>query len=66
MAKLNMIHGLFEVVDGIYQARGYDLSVMSIIRSNTGYIVLDPFVSRRRSVERFSLLRRAYGHHRDL
>ena len=45
MAKLNMIHGLFEVVDGIYQARGYDLSVMSIIRSNTGYIVVDPFVS---------------------
>ena len=45
MAKLNMLHGLFEVVDGIYQARGYDLSVMSIIRSNTGYIVVDPFVS---------------------
>ena len=36
MAKLNMIHGLFEVVDGIWQVRGYDLSVMSIIRTNTG------------------------------
>jgi alkyl sulfatase BDS1-like metallo-beta-lactamase superfamily hydrolase len=45
MAKLNMIHGLFEVVDGIWQVRGYDLSVMSIIRSNTGYIVVDPFIS---------------------
>ena len=45
MAKLNMIHGLFEVVDGIWQVRGYDLSVMSIIRSNTGYIVIDPFIS---------------------
>jgi alkyl sulfatase BDS1-like metallo-beta-lactamase superfamily hydrolase len=46
MAKLNMIHGLFEVVpDGIYQARGYDLSVMSIIKTNTGYIVIDPLVS---------------------
>ncbi|EHM01296.1 metallo-beta-lactamase domain protein [Acetobacteraceae bacterium AT-5844] len=45
MAKLNMIHGLFEVVDGVYQARGYDLSVMSIIRTDTGYIVVDPFVS---------------------
>jgi alkyl sulfatase BDS1-like metallo-beta-lactamase superfamily hydrolase len=45
MAKLNMNHGLFEVVDGIYQARGYDLSVMSIIRGNTGYIVVDPFIS---------------------
>ena len=45
IAKLNMIHGLFEVVDGIWQARGYDLSVMSIIRSNSGYIVIDPFIS---------------------
>ncbi len=45
MSKLNMFHGLFEVVDGIYQVRGYDLSVMTIIRSNTGYIVIDPFVS---------------------
>jgi alkyl sulfatase BDS1-like metallo-beta-lactamase superfamily hydrolase len=45
MAKLNMFHGLFEVTDGVYQARGYDLSVMSIIRSNTGYIVVDPFIS---------------------
>ena len=45
MAKLNMIHGLFEVVDGIWQVRGYDLSVMSIIRTNTGYIVIDPFIS---------------------
>ena len=45
VAKLNMFHGLFEVVDGVYQARGYDLSVMSIIRSNTGCIVVDPFVS---------------------
>jgi hypothetical protein len=42
MAKLNMIHGLFQVVDGIWQVRGYDLSVMSIIRTNTGYIVIDP------------------------
>jgi alkyl sulfatase BDS1-like metallo-beta-lactamase superfamily hydrolase len=45
MAKLNMIHGLFEVVDGIWQVRGYDLSVMSIIRTNTGYIVIDPLIS---------------------
>ncbi|KRB59513.1 hypothetical protein ASE04_26465 [Rhizobium sp. Root708] len=45
MAKLNMVHGLFEVVDGIYQARGYDLSVMSIIKTDTGYIVIDPLVS---------------------
>ena len=44
-AKLNMNHGLFEVVDGIWQVRGYDLSVMSIIRGETGWIVIDPLMT---------------------
>jgi alkyl sulfatase BDS1-like metallo-beta-lactamase superfamily hydrolase len=44
-AKLNMNHGLYAVVDGIWQVRGYDLSVMSIIRGNSGYIVVDPFIT---------------------
>ncbi|MGA7778810.1 MAG: alkyl sulfatase dimerization domain-containing protein [Paraburkholderia sp.] len=44
-AKLNMNHGLFMVVDGIWQVRGYDLSVMSIIRGDQGYIVVDPFIT---------------------
>jgi len=33
---------LFEVADGIYQARGYDLAVMTIIKGDTGYIIIDP------------------------
>lgn len=45
-AKLNMNHGLYKVVDGIWQVRGYDLSVMSIIRGDKGWIVVDPFYSR--------------------
>jgi alkyl sulfatase BDS1-like metallo-beta-lactamase superfamily hydrolase len=40
-----MNHGLFEVVDGIWQVRGYDLSVMSIIRGDTGWIVIDPLMT---------------------
>ena len=31
-AKLNGIHGLFEVADGVYQVRGYDVSNMTLIR----------------------------------
>jgi alkyl sulfatase BDS1-like metallo-beta-lactamase superfamily hydrolase len=49
-AKLNMNHGLFEVVDGIWQVRGYDLSVMSIIRGDTGWIVIDPLMTEDASV----------------
>lgn len=44
-AKLNMNHGLFEVVDGVWQVRGYDLSVMSIVRGDTGWIVIDPLMT---------------------
>lgn len=41
-AQLNLIHGLFEVCDGIYQVRGYDLSNISFVRTDTGWIVIDP------------------------
>src|SRR3990172_4879119 len=41
-AKLNGAHGLFKVVDGIYQLRGYDISNMTIIESDNGWIVVDP------------------------
>jgi len=44
-ATLNMIHGLFEVTEGIYQVRGYDLSNISFIRGETGWIVLDPLIT---------------------
>lgn len=45
-ARLNAVHGLFEVVpDNIWQLRGYDLSVMTVIRGKTGWIVVDPLLS---------------------
>ena len=45
-ARLNAVHGLFEVVPGkIWQVRGYDISVMTIIRGTSGWIVVDPLLS---------------------
>ncbi len=35
-------HGLYEVIPGIWQVRGFDISVMSIIEGETGYIIVDP------------------------
>jgi hypothetical protein len=46
VSKLNMADGLFEVVPGVYQVRGYDLSVMTIIKGDEGYIIVDPLVSK--------------------
>ena len=37
--------GLFEVVPGIYQVRGYDLSIMTLVEGETGVIVIDPLIS---------------------
>jgi alkyl sulfatase BDS1-like metallo-beta-lactamase superfamily hydrolase len=45
-ARLNNIHGLFEVTEGIYQLRGYDLSNMTIIEGDTGWIIVDPLTAR--------------------
>ena len=45
-AQLNSLHGLFKVTDRIYQVRGYDLSNLSVIEGDTGYIVIDPLITR--------------------
>lgn len=44
-SKLNSIHGLFKVTEGIYQLRGYDLAVMTLIAGKTGWIVVDPLTT---------------------
>ena len=41
-AQLNGIHGLFEVAPGVWQARGYDISNVTFIAGDTGWIVIDP------------------------
>lgn len=39
------VAGLFEVVDGIWQVRGYDIANLTLIRSDHGYIVVDALTS---------------------
>ena len=44
-ARLNNIHGLFEVIPGIYQLRGFDLANITLIEGETGWILVDPLTS---------------------
>jgi alkyl sulfatase BDS1-like metallo-beta-lactamase superfamily hydrolase len=44
-SRLNMSHGLFEVVPGVYQVRGLDIANMTLIEGNSGVIVLDTLTS---------------------
>ncbi|MFF0633427.1 alkyl/aryl-sulfatase [Nocardia sp. NPDC004151] len=44
-SQLVVKQGLYEVVPGIYQIRGLDLSNMTIIEGRTGVVVIDPLIS---------------------
>ena len=44
-SRLNMNHGLFEVVPGVYQVRGFDIANMTLIEGDTGVIVVDTLTS---------------------
>ena len=44
-SRLNNNYGLYEVIPGIYQVRGADLSDITFVRGKTGWIVFDPLVS---------------------
>ena len=48
-ARLNNIHGLFEVTQGVYQLRGFDLANMTLIEGETGWIVVDPLTAKETS-----------------
>jgi alkyl sulfatase BDS1-like metallo-beta-lactamase superfamily hydrolase len=60
-AKLNGIHGLFEVAPGIHQVRGYDLANLTLIDGQTGWIVVDPLTSAETSAAALDLARRHLG-----
>jgi alkyl sulfatase BDS1-like metallo-beta-lactamase superfamily hydrolase len=60
-ARLNATHGLFEVVPGIHQVRGYDISNMTLIEGRSGWIVVDPLTTRETAAAAIALARRHLG-----
>ncbi|SOC86916.1 Alkyl sulfatase BDS1, metallo-beta-lactamase superfamily [Curtobacterium sp. 314Chir4.1] len=53
--------GLFEVVDGIYQVRGLDLSNVTFVEGDTGVIVIDPLISAETAAAALGLYREHRG-----
>jgi alkyl sulfatase BDS1-like metallo-beta-lactamase superfamily hydrolase len=43
--QLNNMHGVFELADRVYQVRGYDISNISFIEGDRGWIVIDPLTT---------------------
>ncbi len=60
-SQLAAIHGLFEVVPGIYQIRGYDLAVMTLIAGESGWIVVDPLLTEATAKAGLDLANRTLG-----
>jgi linear primary-alkylsulfatase len=56
--------GLFEVVPGIYQVRGLDLSNMTLVEGQAGVIVIDPLISAETAAAALALYRAERGDRR--
>ena len=53
--------GLYEVVEGIYQVRGLDLSNITFVEGDTGIIVIDPLVCTETAAAALALYRKHRG-----
>ena len=60
-AQLTAKHGLYEVSDGIYQVRGFEMSNMTLVESDHGVIVIDPLISAEVAAAAIALYRRHRG-----
>lgn len=60
-AQLNMQYGLFKVTDNIYQIRGFDLSNITFIEGNKGWIVFDPLISPQTAKAALAFINKTLG-----
>ncbi|WP_402469931.1 alkyl/aryl-sulfatase [Isoptericola aurantiacus] len=60
-SRLVAEQGLFEVVPGIYQVRGFDLSNITFVEGETGVVVIDPLISTETAAAALQLYREHRG-----
>lgn len=58
--------GLYEVVPGIYQVRGLDISNVTFVETDTGIIVIDPLISTEVAAAALALYREHRGGQRPV
>ena len=59
--QLNAKAGLFEVCDGIYQVRGFDMANTTFIRTNHGWIVFDVLMCKENMKAAKELMENRFG-----
>jgi alkyl sulfatase BDS1-like metallo-beta-lactamase superfamily hydrolase len=60
-ARLNNNVGLFEVTDGIWQVRGFDLANITLIQGRTGLIVVDTLTAQETAAAAMAFVRQHLG-----
>jgi len=60
-AGFNSQHGLYEVIDGFYQVRGFDTSTVTFIRGDEGWVVIDPLTTTETARAAFDLVTEQLG-----
>ncbi|GGN08200.1 alkyl/aryl-sulfatase [Streptomyces fuscichromogenes] len=60
-SRLCSEHGLFEVTEGIYQVRGFDLSNMTVVEGDRGILVIDPLLCAETAAAALALYRAHRG-----
>ncbi len=61
-AGFNAQHGLYEVCEGIWQVRGFDISTVTFIKGDTGWVVIDPLTTSETSRAAYELVTEELGH----
>ncbi|MFI5618652.1 alkyl/aryl-sulfatase [Streptomyces sp. NPDC051567] len=60
-SRLAARQGLYEVTEGIYQVRGFDLSHMTLVEGDRGVVVIDPLISAETAAAALALYREHRG-----
>ncbi|GAA4758274.1 alkyl/aryl-sulfatase [Actinomycetospora chibensis] len=60
-SRLTAMQGLYEVTEGIYQIRGFDLSNMTLLEGDRGVVVVDPLFTSEVAAAGLALYRRHRG-----
>ena len=60
-ARLNKHHGLFEVAEGVWQVRSYDLANITFMSSDEGWLIIDPLTNAPAAAAALDLANRTLG-----
>ncbi|MCC8104377.1 MAG: MBL fold metallo-hydrolase [Clostridiales bacterium] len=60
-AALNHFYGLYEVMEGIYQVRGYDMANLTVVATDSGWLVIDTTMSSEAAAAAMQLIEKNLG-----